>query len=437
MPSESAQQAHQRAAQAARRAYARLLGMLVARTGDIEDSEDALGEAFARALESWPRDGTPREPEAWLLTTARHAASDARRRQRVARRVLDELAHAWPARATAEDDHALTDETLRMLFLCAHPSLEQGIRPALMLQCVLGVDCATIASAFLVRPSTLAQRLVRAKRQIQETRVELSLPPQSDLSERLEAVLDALYAAFLAGWEFVGAPSRPDDLPPQAIALAGELQRVFPADPEVSGCLALMLFSESRREARRDAAGDYVPLDRQDPAAWNLGMITRAEQLLLEASRARHIGRYQLEAAIQSAHIHGVRTGRPDWEAILALYEVLVKTSPGPGSAVAQAAAVLRAKGPGPAQALLDEALRVYGASAGLAAYQPYWVARFWISRALGDTEQARSCLTTSIGLTPDPAVRSFLSRCWGEQSGPPAPAGALADPGPRTPDVA
>lgn len=416
---EPAHHAHERAAQAARRAYARLLSMLVARTGDIEDSEDALGEAFARALETWPRDGTPAEPEAWLLTTARNAASDARRRQRAARRALDELAHALPARSPAESDRALTDETLRMLFLCAHPSLESAIRPALMLQCVLGVDAATIASAFLLKPSTLAQRLVRAKRHIQEAGVELSLPAKADLSERLEAVLDALYAAFLAGWEFVGAPSRPDDLPTQAIALTRELQRLFPADPEVSGCLALMMFSESRREARRDAAGAFIPLDRQDPAGWNLGMISQAERLLLEASRAGHIGRYQLEAAIQSAHIHGIRTGRPDWDAILSLYEALVRMAPGPGAAVAQAAAVLRAKGWAPALTLLDEAARAYGAADGLAAYQPYWVARFWVTRAMGDNEQARRCLTTSIGLTPDPAVRAFLNRCWGDDASP------------------
>jgi RNA polymerase sigma-70 factor (ECF subfamily) len=296
---------------------------------------------------------------------------------------------------------------LALMFVCAHRAIDPAVRAPLMLQTVLGLDAATIASAFLTAPATMGQRLVRAKARIKLTAIPFRLPELADLPERLEAVLDAIYATFSAGWTDPGGtePS-PRDLAQEAIFLCRVAVSLLPGEPEALGLLALMLYAEARRAARRTAGGDYVPLEQQSVQDWNAAMIAEAEALLSHASAIGRVGRFQLEAAVQSAHVIRRRTGRSDWPAIVRLYDGLAALTGSPVVAINRAVAL--AETSGAAIALL--ALDALADDPRLAAYQPYWAARAVLLAKTAKTAEAKAAYQRAIGLEPDPAVRRFLS---------------------------
>ena len=396
--------AGQAAELAARASYGRLLAYLAARWRDVARAEDALGDALLAALETWPRTGVPDNPVAWLLTAARRRLVDGARHAGVAaaaeadlKVMLDERADASPA--------AFPDERLALLFVCAHPAIDEAARTPLMLQTVLGLDAARIASAFLVAPATMSQRLVRVKAKIREAGIRFEIPAPGELTARLDAVLEAIYAAYGSGWEDVaGADPRRHGLAEEAIWLGRLVARLRPDEPEAQGLLALMLHCEARRAARRDAAGAYVPLGFQDLRRWSRPMIEEAEEVLAGAARLKAAGRFQLEAAIQSVHAQRVRTGETDWEAVTLLYEGLLRHAPTMGARVAHAAALGEARDAEAGLAALDAI-----PPDEVATYQPYWALRGHVLKALGRAAEAGEAYDRAIGLSEDPAVRAFL----------------------------
>ncbi|RWB01452.1 MAG: RNA polymerase sigma factor [Mesorhizobium sp.] len=391
---------------AARQSYGKLVAWLAARTRDVAAAEDALADAFAAALERWPRTGVPEKPEAWLLAVARRRRVDAVRRRltsEAGREHLKLIAQEAEARMTEED---LPDDRLRLMFACAHPAIESSVRSPLILQTVLGFDAATIASAFLVSPATMAQRLVRAKSRIRETGIPFRVPERAELGERLDAVLEAIYAAFAEGWsDPAGTETRRRNLATEGIWLGRLVASLMPEEPEALGLLSLMLFAESRRAARRSAEGDFVPLAEQDCLLWDRALIDEAEALLSHAAAKGVIGRYQLEAAVQSAHAARRLTGRTDWVAIQELYDALLSIAGSPVVAINRAVAIAEAEG---AVAGLA-ALYVLGDDKRLDEYQPYWAARAGLLARLGQVPQACEAYDRAIGLERDPAVRRFL----------------------------
>jgi len=397
---------HAAAETVARRSRGKLVALLAARWGDIETAEDALSEAFATALATWPRAGCPANPEAWLLTVARRKLIDLHRGQRedAATDELENLA----ATLSAGTENKLPDRRLGLLFACAHPAIDPAVRAPLMMQAVLGLEAAQIASAFLVSPAAMAQRLVRAKTKIREAGIPFRIPARDELPERLEAVLDAVYASFSEGWlDAAGTDVARRELAGEAIFLARLLASVMPGEPEVLGLLALMLYAEARRPARRGREGEFVPLAGQDTALWNAAMIKEAEAALHTASRAGIIGRYQLEAAIQSAHVERRRSGRVDRPAILALYHALLALTASPVGSINRAVALAEVEGPAAGLA----ALEALNQDARLRSYQPYWAARAELLARAGALEEARHAYEVAAGMERDPAVRQFLER--------------------------
>src|SRR5215472_12872362 len=282
MLSESDQPARVAAEAVARRSYGKLVAYLAARTRDVAGAEDALSDAFAAALADWPAHGVPDSPEAWLMTAARRKLIDAARRRRTGdeaeghlQLIADEL------RELEQADRTIPDDRLALMFACAHPAIDPAIRAPLILQTLLGFDAATIASAFLVSPAAMRQRLVRAKSKIREAGIPFQVPERADLASRLDAVLAAIYAAFAEGWsDPAGTETRRRNLAEEGIWLGRLVASLMPEEPEALGLLALMLHAEARRAARRNAAGDYVPLAEQDPASWDARLIEEAEALL-------------------------------------------------------------------------------------------------------------------------------------------------------------
>jgi len=398
--------AHQAAERAARASYGRLLAILSARTHDIAASEDALSDAFARALERWPVDGIPDKPDAWLLSVARHRKLDAWRHTRVQDKATQTLLLlAGEADMADAEGATVPDERLRLLFVCAHPAIDAPARAPLMLQTVLGLDAARMAGAFLTSPSTLGQRLVRAKARIRAAGIPFEYPQPRDLPQRLQDVLDGIYAAYGTGWEDVdGADALPRGLTAEAIDLGRILCHLMPDEPEPLGLLALMLFCESRTAARRSETGAYVPLDQQDITRWNHELLAQAEHHLRQASGMRSLGTYQLEAAIQSAHCER-RAGAPvPPETLVALYEGLLALRPSIGAQVSRACALANARGP-------DIGLQALDAIPAdqVTNYQPFWAARAHLLAAGGARAAARQAYDRAIGLSANAAVRSYL----------------------------
>jgi predicted RNA polymerase sigma factor len=398
--------AHHAVERVARDSYGRLVAFLAARSHDVAAAEDALGDAFHAALKTWPRSGVPENPEAWLLAAARRRLIDGARRARVHAGALPALLTiADEAQTVATSALVFPDERLKLLFVCAQPAIEAAARTPLMLQAILGLDAACIACAFLVQPSAMGQRLTRAKRKIRDAGIAFEVPESEELASRLDAVLEAIYAAYGSGWDDVtGADPRRKGLAREAIHLGRLLSQLMPAEPEVQGLLALMLQCEARRNARRTAKGAYVPLSEQDVTAWSMPMIREADNRLAAAEQIGRVGRFQLEAAIQSVHARRASMGYTDWEAVALLYEGLVRLAPTVGALVGRAAAVAEARDAATGWGLLE----IIPGQA-IKSYQPYWALAAHLLRRLQRLEEARTAYAHAIGLCEDPAMREFL----------------------------
>ena len=288
----------------ARESYGRLLAHLAAAWRDVASAEDSLAEAFESALKSWPERGVPENPTAWLAAVARRNLLDQLRRRRVAARSEEHVVRKLEdLAATNAEAEAIPDRRLALMFVCAHPAIDANIRAPLMMQTVLGIDAARIASAFLVAPATMGQRLARAKAKIRDAAIPFAIPDANDWPERIGWVLEAIYGAFSIAHDEAFAEDPFDrGLADEAVWLARVVASLISAEPEPLGLLALFLFIQARRGARRDSLGRYVPLSMQDPTKWDASRINEAETLLLSAAQRKTLGRFQLEAAIQSAH---------------------------------------------------------------------------------------------------------------------------------------
>jgi RNA polymerase sigma-70 factor (ECF subfamily) len=398
----------------ARLGYGKLVAMLAVRSRDIAGAEDALGEALLRAVAEWPRTGIPARPEAWLVTVARRIDADRWRRTVSAARGAEQ----WLMRADERleaTDFDIPDDRLRLMLVCAHPAIDPSMHTALMLQIVLGIDARRIASAFLVAPATMGQRLSRAKARIAEAGLRFEAPGLADLPDRVDAVLAAVYAAHSLGWDiaFVDA-ARSQDLAAEAIWLARLIVDLAPDHGEAHALLALLLFVEARREARRDrGTGDFVPLSEQETQRWNGAMIAEAEQVLRRAGQLGSRGRFGFEAAIQAVHAARRVTGTTDWTAVEHLYRGLVEVTAGIGARIGHAVAVAEVSDAPAALALLDAL-----PAERTALHQPYWVARAHLLRGSGDLAAAAVAYERAIGLTEDAAARRFLLAQMGGLAG-------------------
>jgi predicted RNA polymerase sigma factor len=398
---------HRTIERVARESYGRLVAYLSAHTHDVASAEDALSEALVAALKTWPRDGVPQNPEGWLLTTARHSFIDLVRHQRVAQASEPTLLLLRNSGEKEALSMQFPDERLKLLFVCAHPAIDPAMHTPLMLQTVLGLDAARIAHAFLVSPTTMGQRMVRAKTKIRDGGIQFEIPQERELPSRLDAVLEAIYAAFGIGWDdMAGIDQRGRDLAEEAIWLARVLLELMPGEAEVRGLLALMLYCEARRPARRAADGRYVPLSEQDPRQWLLPLIEEAEGHLAQASKQGRAGRFQLEAAIQSVHAERARSGRTEWAAIALFYQQLIRILPTLGTRTGYAAALAEAEGPSAGLAALDQI-----ELGSVSDYQPYWAVRAHLLQRLGKSREAFDAFDRAIGLAEDPAIREFLLR--------------------------
>jgi predicted RNA polymerase sigma factor len=401
------EKAHRTVERVARESYGRLVAYLSVHTRDLAGAEDALSEALVKALTAWPRDGVPQNPEAWLLTTARHSLIDFFRHQRIVSDSEPDLLLLTRDLVEASLETNYPDERLKLLFVCAHPAIDPAIHTPLMLQTVLGLDAVRIAGAFLVSPKTMGQRLVRAKTKIRDGGIGFEVPERSQLPQRLDAVLEAIYAAFGIGWDdMAGLDQHGRGLAEEAIWLARVLLQLMPGGAEAQGLLALMLHCEARRHARRDRNGQYVPLSEQDPKLWSLPLIEEAERLLTESSKYGRPGRFQLEAAIQSVHAERARSGLIEWRAIVQFYAQLIRITPTIGRQTGYAAALAEANGPEQGLAVLDALDRDTVSS-----YQPYWAVRAHLLQRLGKTREASEAYDRAIGLAEDPTIKEFLLR--------------------------
>jgi RNA polymerase sigma-70 factor (ECF subfamily) len=407
-PGRDDRAAHLAAEAVARRSYGKLVALLASETRDVAAAEDALSEALVSALAHWPETGTPSNPEGWLLAAARRKVIDSIRRWRSAERATSHLQLlADELDASSMISAPIPDRRLALMLACTHPALEIGIRAPLMLQVVLGLDAKRIASAFLTSPGTMGQRLTRAKEKIHKAGVPFRVPELRELSGRIGAVLDAIYAVFSEGWAQSGSSEIVRrDLEAEALFLGRLVTELVPDAPEPWGLLALMLYAWARRDARRDDNGEYVPLSEQDPARWDSSMIAEAETRLIHARELGSTGRYQLEAALQSAHVYRRRTGAPNWEAVLQLYDALFVLTGSPIVAVNRALALAEVQGPRAALYAIDQIDDVR-----LTEYQPYWAARAELLSRDDQQAEARRAYDLAIGFERDPAVRRFLQK--------------------------
>ncbi|WP_420861341.1 RNA polymerase sigma factor [Algirhabdus cladophorae] len=394
--------AQARAEDVARAAYGKLIAMLASKTGDIIAAEDALADAFVAALKTWPERGIPDKPEAWLLTVAKNRRIDQARKD--ARLVITDEANDMADAQAIEPEEAQLDDRLKLLFVCAHPALDEGIRTPLMLQTVLGLEADQIAKAFLVSPSAMAQRLVRAKKKIKSAGIPFVVPEPEAYPERMIAVLEAVYGAYSVDWlEGDG------DLSHEAYFLSNILAELAPDNPEALGLTALIGFIEARREARL-SQGVLVPVPEQDVDLWDTQLIEHSASLLTQASLKRTPqsvpGRFQLEAAIQSVHAARSVTGQTDWRALSQLYAGLMHAYPSIGGAVSRAAVVAEDAGPAEGLRMLDVI-----EFDGLNTYQPFHAVRAHCLAALGQTADAAEAYAQALSLCMDRPSRLWLEK--------------------------
>jgi RNA polymerase sigma-70 factor (ECF subfamily) len=387
-----------------------VLATLIRLLRDFDLAEEALSDAFAAALEQWPRDGVPANPRAWLVSAGRFKAIDAMRRRARFDTGLAGLADeleaegADPAEAAGE---ALPDDRLRLIFTCCHPALAPDAQVAMTLREVCGLTTEEIASAFLVPPSTLAQRVVRAKSKIRDARIPYQVPEPAELPGRLDAVLRVVYLVFNEGYAATSGDSLTRaDLTGEAIRLGRLVAELLP-DPEVLGLLALMLLQDSRRRARTSPAGELVLLEDQDRSLWDRAGIGEGLALVRRAFEARRLGPYLLQAAIAAVHAESPAAGATDWARIVALYDLLLATGPSPVVELNRAAAIAMRDGPAAGLALIDGIL----ARGELADYQPAHAARAELCRRLGRTAEARRSFERALALSRQESLRRHIEQ--------------------------
>ena len=377
----------------------RVLATLIRLLGDFDLAEEAMQDAFVAALERWPQGGVPANPRAWLVSTGRFKAIDGMRRRARGRGI--ELEPSEPAE-WSDDDAAVADDQLRLIFTCCHPALPPDAQIAMTLREVCGLTTEAIASAFLTGAPTVAQRIVRAKGKIRDARIPYAVPSLAELPERLSVVLHVVYLVFNEGYSTLARL----DLAAEAIRLGRLLVDQLP-DPEALGLLALMLLHESRRPTRMTGAGELVLLDDQDRSRWDRALIAEGRRLVEQALGSRRFGPYTLQAAIAALHAEAANAADTDWAQIVGLYDVLLRADPSPVVELNQAAAVAMRDGPAAGLTLIDALL----ARGELADYRFAHSARADLCRRLGRTAEARASYQRALNLARQEPERRFLER--------------------------
>lgn len=397
----------------------RVLATLIRLLGDFDRAEDALHDAFRAALEQWPRDGVPANPRTWLVSAGRFKAIDAMRRRArfdALQAELIEQLNTETSDPVKLDDESVVDDQLRLIFTCCHPALSPDARMALTLREVCDLTTEEIARAFLTTPSTLAQRIVRAKAKIRDARIPYQVPSMADLPDRLDTVLHVIYLVFNEGYSASsGASLTRSDLSGEAIRLGRLLVELLP-EPEVLGLLALMLLHESRRPARTSSAGDLILLEDQDRSLWNREQIVEGLALVERALSSQRVGMYTIQAAIAAVHAQARTAAETDWAQIVALYDLLLQAEPSPVIELNRAAAVAMRDGPLAGVTIIDAIL----ARGELADYHLIHSARAELCRRLGRTAEARNSYERALSLTQQEPERRFIQRRLEELNGAP-----------------